>query len=116
MVKEPTTANIHQYKMPIQTALIVTTIELFLNFIYKTKFMEQVKDLRSEVVKYIETADEKTVKMVHAMLEVDAGENWWDEMPDRKSRDVEAAMRESESGEGMSHEEVKKTYSQWFAE
>lgn len=77
--------------------------------------MEQVKDLRNEVVKYIETADEKTVKMIHAMLEVDAEENWWDEMPDIVKADVEVAMLESERGEGINHEEVKKTYSQWFA-
>jgi predicted transcriptional regulator len=36
-------------------------------------------------------------------------------MPDAVKADVEAAMQESERGEGMSHEEVKKTYSQWFA-
>ncbi len=77
--------------------------------------MEQVKDLRKEVMDYIETADEKTVRMIHAMLEVDAEENWWDEMPDTVKADVEAAMQESERGEGIGHEEVKKTYSQWFA-
>ena len=77
--------------------------------------MEQVKDLRKEVIDYIETADEKTVRMIHAMLEVDAEEDWWDEMPDTVRADVEAAMQESERGEGISHEEVKKIYSQWFA-
>ncbi len=32
-------------------------------------------------------------------------------MPDTVKADVEAAMLESERGEGISHEEVKKTYS-----
>ena len=77
--------------------------------------MEQLKDLRKEVIDYIETADEKTVRMIHAMLEVDAEEDWWDEMPDSVRTDVETAMQESERGEGISYEEVKKTYSQWFA-
>lgn len=77
--------------------------------------MEQVKDFRKEVMEYIETADEKTVRMIHAMLEVDAEEDWWDEMPDMVKADVEAALGESERGKGMIHEEVKKTYSQWFA-
>jgi hypothetical protein len=40
--------------------------------------MEQIKDLRKKVIDYIETADEKTVRMIHAMLEVDAKEDWWD--------------------------------------
>ncbi len=77
--------------------------------------MKQVKDLRKEVIDYLETADEKTVKMIHAMLEVDAEEDWWDEMPDTVKADVEAAIQESERGEGISHEEVKKTHSKWFA-
>lgn len=37
--------------------------------------MNTVKDLRKEVIDYLETADEKTVKMIHAMLEVDAQED-----------------------------------------
>ncbi len=77
--------------------------------------MEEVKDLRKAVIKYIQNADEKVVKMVHAMLEVDAEEEPWDQMPDDVKADVEAALKESERGEGMSHQEVKKKYSQWFA-
>lgn len=77
--------------------------------------MEEVKDLRKAVIEYIQNADEKVVKMVHAMLEVDAEEELWDEMPDSVKADVEAALQESERSEGMSHDEVKKKYSQWFA-
>lgn len=77
--------------------------------------MEEVKDLRKEVIDYIQNADERTVKMVHAMLKADAEEDWWDEMPDDVKADLEAATQESERGEGMSHEEVKKNYGQWFA-
>ncbi len=77
--------------------------------------MEDVKDLREAVIEHIQNADEKVVKMVHAMLEVDAEEEPWDEMPDDVKADVEAALQESERGEGMSHQEVKKKYSQWFA-
>lgn len=77
--------------------------------------MEEVKDLRKAVIEYIQNADEKVVKMVHAMLEVDAEEELWDEMPDDVKADMEAALQESERGEGMSHEEVKEKYSQWFA-
>ncbi len=77
--------------------------------------MEEAKDLRKAVIEYIQNADEKVVKMVHAMLEADAEEELWDEMPDDVKADVEAALQESERGEGMSHEEVKEKYSQWFA-
>ncbi len=76
--------------------------------------MEEIKELRKAVIEYIQAADEKVVRMVHAMLEVDAEEDPWDQMPDEVKADVEAALQESERGEGMSHDDVKNKYSQWF--
>ena len=70
--------------------------------------------INDEVKKYIETADEKVVKMVHAMLEVDADADWWDSMPDNVKKDVEEAIKQADKGETFTHEEVKKKYPQWF--
>ena len=39
--------------------------------------MDAVKQIRSEVKKYIDTADAKVVKTVHAMLEVEKESDWW---------------------------------------
>ena len=39
--------------------------------------MDAVKQMRSEVKKYIDTANAKVVKMVHAMLEVEKESGWW---------------------------------------
>jgi len=61
--------------------------------------MDSIKILRQEVKKYIETADAKVVKMMHAMLEVDADNGWWDSLPDEIRADAEAALAESEKGE-----------------
>ena len=36
--------------------------------------MKEANDLRKEVIDYVQNADEKTVKMVHAMLKADAEE------------------------------------------
>jgi hypothetical protein len=38
--------------------------------------MDAVKQMRKDVKKYIDTADPKVVKMVHAMLEVESESNW----------------------------------------
>ena len=76
--------------------------------------MNAVKQMRKEVKKYIDTADEKVVKMIHAMLEVDAEADWWDAMPDTVKADVELAIRQADKGEVISHEEVKKKFPQWF--
>jgi uncharacterized protein HemY len=76
--------------------------------------MDPVKKMRSEVKKYIDTADVKVVKMMHAMLEVDAEADWWNAMPDEIRKDVEISIRQADNGEVLTHEQVKKKYPQWF--
>jgi hypothetical protein len=76
--------------------------------------MSTEKTMRQEVKKYIDTADVKVVKMIHAMLEVDADNNWWDTMPDKILADVETALIESEKGQVIPHTEIKKRYSKWI--
>lgn len=76
--------------------------------------MDTVNQMRKEVKKYIDTADEKVVKMVHAMLEVDADADWWDSMPEEVKADIEIAISQADKGEVLSHAEVKKKYPQWF--
>lgn len=77
--------------------------------------MNQVKAMRQEVKKYIDTADEKVVKMIHAMLEVDADNGWWSSMPEEVKADVEAGLLESESGKTIPHAEIQKRYQKWLA-
>ncbi len=74
----------------------------------------ELKELRHEVKKYIDHADEKVVKMVFAMLEADAEDNLWDEMPDEIRADLEQSLAQSAKGQTITHEEVKKRYPQWF--
>jgi uncharacterized protein HemY len=76
--------------------------------------MDAVKKMRWDVKKYIDTADEKIVKMVHAMLEVDADADWWDTIPKELKNDIEIALRQADKGDVLSHEEVKKRHPQWF--
>ena len=76
--------------------------------------MDAVKKMRRDVKKYIDTADEKVVKMVHAMLEVDADADWWDTIPKELKNDIEIALLQADKGDVLSHEEVKKRHPQWF--
>lgn len=77
--------------------------------------MNTDKIMRQEVKKYIDTADLKVIKMMHAMLEVDADNDWWDTVPDKVKADVEAALNESEKGQVIPHAEIQKRYKKWFA-
>ena len=76
--------------------------------------MDSIKILRDEVKKYIETVDAKVVRMMHAMLEVDAGSGWWDSLPDEIRADAEAALAESENRDVISHAEIQKRYKKWL--
>ena len=49
------------------------------------------------------------------MLEVDADNAWWDEMPENVKRDVEAALKEANAGKLTPHNVIKKRYEKWLA-
>jgi hypothetical protein len=70
--------------------------------------------IRQQVKSYVDTADLKVVKMIHAMLEADADDDWWDTVPDKVKEDVEAALIESENGIVIPHAEIKKRYKKWI--
>ena len=75
--------------------------------------MNSVASLRKDVKKYIETADGRVVKMVHAMLEADKQTDFWDELPASVKTDVKTALKQSEQGKGKPHKEVMKKYKKW---
>ena len=76
--------------------------------------MANVTILRKNVKKYIETADERVVKMVHALLEADSQIDLWDELPSIVQQDVEDAIKQSAKGKGKPHDEVMKKYTKWL--
>ena len=76
--------------------------------------MSTVTTLRRDVKKYIETADDRVVKMVHAMLEADKESDFWDEIPAIVKADVKVAIKQSEQGKGKPHSEVMKKYKKWI--
>lgn len=75
--------------------------------------MNTVTSLRRDVKKYIETADDRVVKMVHAMLEADKQTDFWDELPTSVKADVKIALKQSEQEKGTPHKEVMKRYKKW---
>jgi len=76
--------------------------------------MDNLKVLRQEVKKYIDAADAKVVKMMHAMLEVDADSDWWETLPEDIKADVEAALSESEKGTVIPHAKIQNRYKKWL--
>lgn len=70
--------------------------------------------LRTQVKKYIDDADDKTVQMVYAMLEAEHQYDFWDELPDDVKTDIDKAIKQADAGELLSHEEVMKKYKKWL--
>lgn len=83
--------------------------------------MSTIEFLRSEAKQYIDEADEKTIKMVIAMLEVNIEENgndddadWWKNLPENVKAELEESIKEADDDTGILHEEVRKSYMKWL--
>ena len=74
----------------------------------------ELSELRKEVKNYIDRADERVVKMMYAMLEQDAEADWYDEMPDEIRSELEESIAQSNKGQVITHDQMKKKYPQRF--
>ena len=78
------------------------------------KIMSTTEILRKQVQEYISVADEKSLRIVQAILEIEQEEDWWDTMPPHVQKSVELAIKESDRDDCVPHEEVMKMYKQWL--
>ncbi len=74
----------------------------------------EVKELKREVKKYIDHADERMIKAIYAMLEADQQEDWWDKISDEQRASIDRGIAQIEAGETKPHSEVMKKYSKWL--
>jgi predicted transcriptional regulator len=72
------------------------------------------KEMRKEVKKYVDKADDKVVKIFYAMMEAEQEDDWWDKLPKKVQAEIDEALADLDKGNGIPHEEVMKKYSKWF--
>jgi len=72
------------------------------------------KDIRKEVKKYIDRADDRMITAIHAMLEAYQQPDWWDEISEEERNAIEEGMQQLKEEKGIPHEQVVKKYSKWF--
>lgn len=77
--------------------------------------MDEVSQMKKLAKKYLDNADEKTIKMVFAMLEVDAEKDWWEDLPDAAKKSIEQGLKDIEDGNVTLHKEVMKKYKKWLS-
>ncbi|GAA4303163.1 hypothetical protein [Compostibacter hankyongensis] len=75
--------------------------------------MTQTEALRRKVAEYIAQADEKSLRMVQAILEIEQNHDWWDDLPSAVQDTIMAADKEISQGNGIPHEVITKKYKQW---
>jgi predicted transcriptional regulator len=76
--------------------------------------MTEIASIKKQVKKYIDTADEKVVKMVFAMLEVDAQKDWWEDLGKEEKTSIQKGLKDAEDGKVVSHKEAMKKYKKWL--
>ncbi len=76
--------------------------------------MTATEILRKRVKEYIDTADEKSLKMVQAMLEVEEEYDWWDDLSDGAKASIAQGLKDTEEGKLTPHKEVMKKYKKWL--
>lgn len=81
----------------------------------KIYFMDEVTILKNKAKEYLDTADEKTIKMIYAMLEVDAQMDWWDDLSEPAKGSIQRGLKDVENGKVTPHKEVMKKYKKWLS-
>jgi predicted transcriptional regulator len=74
--------------------------------------MSGTKELKKQVKKYIDEADEHTLKIVHAMLEANE-EDWYHSLGNEQKKSLQKSIKQADNGELIPHEEVKKMIAKW---
>ena len=76
--------------------------------------MTATEKLRIDVKRQIDGADEKSLKMVQAMLAVEEEHDWWDDLSDAAKSSIEQGLKDAEEGRLTPHSEVMKKYKKWL--
>ena len=76
--------------------------------------MKDISTMREEIKRNIDLADENVVAMVYEIL--DDKEDFFSNLTEEQELALQEAIKQSDNGEGVPHDEVKKRYKQWFTE
>lgn len=76
--------------------------------------MTETEILREQVKQYVEHADNKSLRIVQAILEIEQEEDWWEELPAEVQQMLEAAIKEGDEGKGISNDQMMEKHSKWF--
>ncbi|MBK8352060.1 MAG: hypothetical protein IPL21_10320 [Saprospirales bacterium] len=71
--------------------------------------------VRNNLKKYIDVADEDAIKRINSFIQIDKEQNdEFDDLTDEQERMLNEAIEESDKGLGIPHDEVMKKYAKWL--
>lgn len=71
------------------------------------------KALREEIKEYINHADDRTLRLMRAIIE--AENDWWDEISEEEKASIKRGIKDVKEGRVMPHEDVMKKYNKWLS-
>jgi len=77
--------------------------------------MEDIVLMKEKAKQYLDDADEKTIKMVYAMLQVNAETDWWDDISDEAKASINRGLKDAQAGRVTPHSEVMSKYKKWLS-
>jgi predicted transcriptional regulator len=76
--------------------------------------MTTTEALRRQVKRSVDKADERSLKIVQAILDIEDGKDWWDELAVEERRSVERGLKDVADGKLTPHADVMKKYKKWL--
>lgn len=74
-----------------------------------------LKELKKELKKSIDNADEETVKEILSLLNKRQSDDWWDDLSKGEKEAIEEGLKDVKAGRLTPHEEVWSKYSKRIA-
>jgi hypothetical protein len=70
--------------------------------------------LRKQVKKFVEKANEKELKIIYQLFEIDNESDWWPEISKEHQTAIKEAIAEADKGDVIPHQEMVKKYRKWL--
>jgi predicted transcriptional regulator len=70
--------------------------------------------LRNSIKKQIDIADEKSLKIIQAVLSINEETDWWDELSPNAKSSIEQGLKDAKEGKLTPHADVMKNYKKWL--
>ncbi len=74
----------------------------------------EVKALKKEIKKYVNTADERLLRLMYTMLETDSQKDWWTTLPKKVKNNIDIATSQVMKGQVISQSEFLKQNKKWL--